>query len=114
MFRAMWNAEMLKRKLEGASVNYSDELCDGRLLGRQFGHVCTCQWKGLWYSGGNKRRQLTRYRDILRDSYVASHGLVARVSRPSQHESLADERKREDNRTLAEVVGLAEAVVYFY
>ena len=73
MFRAMWNAEMLKRKLEGASVNYSDELCDGRLLGRQFGHVCTCQWKGLWYSGGNKRRQLTRYRDILRDSYVASH-----------------------------------------
>lgn len=114
MFRAMWNAELIKRRLDGASLNYSDELCDGRLLGRQWGQVCACHWAGMWYAGGAKRRQFLRYRDILRDAYVANHGLVARVSRPSQHESLADKREREDNRTLAEVVGLVEPVLYFY
>ena len=72
---AMWNAELIKRKLERATLNYSDELCDGRLLDRQWRSVCACQWSG-------KCRQFLTYRDIL--------GLVARVSRHSQHEYLAD------------------------
>ena len=113
MFRAMWNAELIKRRLQGPSLNYREELCDGRLLGRQWGQVCTCQWSGLWYAGNPKRTQFLAYRDILRDAYVATHGLVARVSRYSQNESLADRREREGNRTPAEAAGLVERVLFF-
>lgn len=112
MFRLMWNAEIIKARAT-PSLAYADELVQSSTLARDLGPACDCNWAGMWPVTHPQRVALTTYRSALCDDYVAKNGFEVRITRPSQHESKAKKRERDDNTPLAVVSGQAKFVIKF-
>jgi len=113
LFRAMWNAELTSREIEGPSSLYSGELWPSQLVQRHFGAVCTCNFNGMWYAGHPKRAQFDKHRDDLCQAYIAKEGMSTRMPRPSGHQSMREKVEQRDEMPLTQIAGVTEPRLFY-